>query len=180
MRIIEEFGAKIVLVNEAEKWLALIWKWVLLPVGGLVLVGSVYAAGLIPNTELYRLLFEGGRVETMSLLIGLPVALFCFISAFRFTYVYVTLDKAKGEIQIDRVRFFSPKTVKVIGFTKVRRATLGIKADMNRLEFELESGEVSVPSPMYTDYYSLSVMQGMVEKINRYLARAEGFRGAEP
>src|SRR5262245_29505018 len=125
MRIIDEFGAIIVLVNEAEKSMALIWKWVLLPVGVLVLVGSVYAAGWMANTELYQLLFEGGRVETMALLIGLPVALFCFISAFRFTYVYVTLDKAKGEIQIYRVRFFSRKTVKVIGFTKVRRATVG-------------------------------------------------------
>jgi hypothetical protein len=171
MRIIEEFGAKIVLVNEAEKSMALIWKCVLLPVGGLVLVGSVYAAGLTPNAELYRSLFESGRVDTMSLLIGLAAALFCFVYAFRFTYVYVTLDLAKGEIHIDRVRFFSPKTVKVIGFTDVRRATVGIKEDMNRLEFELESGEVFVPSLAYTDCYSLSVMQGVVEKINRYLGK---------
>src|SRR5262245_55441135 len=129
MRIIDEFGAKIVLVNEAEKSMALIWKCALLPVGGLVLGGSVYTAGWTPNTELNRLLFESGGVDAMSLLIGLAAALFCFIYAFRFTYAYVTLDLAKGEIQIDRVRFFSPKTVKVIGFTNVRRATVGIKAD---------------------------------------------------
>jgi hypothetical protein len=171
MRIIEELGPKIVLVNEMEKRIALIWKWIFLFVGSLVLAGSVYAAGLVPNTRLYRLLFENGRVDTMAIIIGSVGTLFCFINAFRFTYVYVTLDKAKGEIQIDRVRFFSPQTVEVLGLTKVRRAIVGSKADMNRLEFELESGQMFVPSPTYTDYYSLSVMQVVVERINRYLGR---------
>ncbi|HKX30027.1 MAG TPA: hypothetical protein VJ302_20225 [Blastocatellia bacterium] len=169
MKIIEELGNRLVLVNEVERRLALIWRWVLLSVGVWIAAVVLYIAGLIPNTERYRMFYERGYVDKWSLLLGLSGALFCFISAFRFTYAYVTLDRGEGELKVERVRFFSPRTVKVIGLARVRRAQVGDKADMSRLEFELESGEVFAPSAMYTDYYAPPAMRNLTDKINQYL-----------
>jgi hypothetical protein len=169
MRIIEESGQKLVLVNEAERRLALIWRRILLLVGIWAVFTALYVTGLIPYTEQYELLFKQGYFNIRSLLIGLLAAIFCFAYAFRFTYAYVTFDKAKGEMQIGRVRFFSPRTVGVIRLSDIRCATVSERENLYRLEFELRSSEMLAPTQTYTNYYSLDTLRDLIEKINRYL-----------
>ena len=163
MTVTEETPRKIVLVDESGKS-GLVMRIIAIVLSGVVIAVLLRMTGFVSSPapgdgELnwWPLVFFG----------WLPIA--WLLGAFLHSYSRVVIDKDAGQLRLERIRYRTPRVVRSIELTEVRRAVMSDLGETWSFGFELKSGEILEPRKMYSDYSTRATVQKLTERVNQFL-----------